>query len=274
MPRLYQNNLGGELDALLTDVATSFSSPALADMLVIASPDEMMITIDPDGIAGAPETVPVTLHTASATTATITRGAGAREHKSGIEWVHGVVADDMNYGGMVELETVELGVAATSISFSSIPATYRDLILKGQIRSDRAASTSDGVGLRVGSGTVDSGANYDWYLNNINAGVGSGADAQSDTITRVANLIPATSATTGFFGSLDVEILNYADISQYRLIPSTAKSPISGTVYTAEWNSSVWKNTATVIDIVTFTPISGTNFVAGSYLTLYGRGRV
>jgi hypothetical protein len=96
--RLFQDFLGGALDADLLTAGTSMSSPALAAMLAVASPDTMTIVIDPDGIAGAPETVHITAHTASATTATVTRGqegTTARDHLSGTDWVAPVTANDL-----------------------------------------------------------------------------------------------------------------------------------------------------------------------------------
>lgn len=102
MARIYQNFVGGELDASLTDVATTISSPALAALRAVASPDTMMIVLDPDGVGGGePEVVEVTAHTAGATTATVTRGAEgttARAHPSShTEWVHSMTKEDLAY---------------------------------------------------------------------------------------------------------------------------------------------------------------------------------
>lgn len=102
MTRLYQNSLGGRLSALLGDNSggtdTTMASEALAAMLEVVAPDEMLVTIDPDGEYGAPEYVKVTAHGAAATTATIERGlfgSTARAHRIGMHWVHGLLADDM-----------------------------------------------------------------------------------------------------------------------------------------------------------------------------------
>lgn len=92
-------NIGGETDAALTDVATSLSSPALAALPEIASPDFIFICVDPDGIAGAPEWMKITAHTAAATTATVERAAEsstARAHKADIEWVHTLAPSEMD----------------------------------------------------------------------------------------------------------------------------------------------------------------------------------
>jgi hypothetical protein len=93
--RLFENLLGGEIDALLDTAATTMSSPELADMPVVASPDTMRLVIDPDG--SDPEIVIVTAHTASATTATITReaeGTTDQTHASGTRWDHTYTAGD------------------------------------------------------------------------------------------------------------------------------------------------------------------------------------
>lgn len=71
--------------------ATTMNSAGLASLPAIASPDIAVIILDPTGSAGAPEVVYVTAHTGSATSATITRaseGSTARQHASGIAWVH------------------------------------------------------------------------------------------------------------------------------------------------------------------------------------------
>lgn len=98
MARIYQDFIGGKTDAALTAVSTTLSSPALAAMQAVASPDTMMIALNPDQVGTAAEIVTVTAHTAAATTATITRGSDgttAIAHVSGIDWIHGLMEDDV-----------------------------------------------------------------------------------------------------------------------------------------------------------------------------------
>lgn len=92
-------NIGGETDAALTDVATTISSPALAALAAVASPDIVHICVDPDGIGGEPEWMQITAHTAAATTATVTRAtesSTARAHASGVEWVHTLAPSEVD----------------------------------------------------------------------------------------------------------------------------------------------------------------------------------
>ncbi len=101
MTRLFQNFLGGDLDATLGDNSggtdLTISSPALAAMQAVVAPDTMTVTLDPT--SGNPEVVVVTAHTASATTATVLRaqeGTSAREHLSGVDWRHDFTAAALN----------------------------------------------------------------------------------------------------------------------------------------------------------------------------------
>lgn len=77
---------------------TTLSADGLADLPVVADGDIAVIVIDPAATYGDPEVVYVTAHTASATSATITRareGSSAREHVSGTPWAHGMTPGDL-----------------------------------------------------------------------------------------------------------------------------------------------------------------------------------
>lgn len=92
MTRVRTDNVFGTLtDNPLTAGATTMNSAGLANLAVVSSA-EAIIIIDPLRSAGAPEIVVVTAHTGSATSATIQRGqfgTTARQHASGVLWVHG-----------------------------------------------------------------------------------------------------------------------------------------------------------------------------------------
>lgn len=77
--------------------ATSFNSARLADVPAIGATEHYPIVLDPLGVNGAPEVVWITAHTASQTSATITRareGTTARQHPSGTTWYHGPTVND------------------------------------------------------------------------------------------------------------------------------------------------------------------------------------
>lgn len=97
-PRILANNVQGTTtDNPLLVGATTINSAGLANLPVVSSAHAVLV-LDPLRVNGAPEIVVVTAHTASATSATITRGAygtTARQHASGTVWVHAPTIDDV-----------------------------------------------------------------------------------------------------------------------------------------------------------------------------------
>lgn len=95
MATLFQAFLSGVVaNNPLATGGTSLSATALANMPVVASPNCMWITLDPNGVNGLPEMVQVIAHTASATTCTIVRGQqtsnggnAAHAHIQNTPWV-------------------------------------------------------------------------------------------------------------------------------------------------------------------------------------------
>lgn len=79
--RVFQDLISGVTDADPGAAGVTLSAPFLADLAVVASPEYIALTLDPEEVFGDPEIVHVTVHTASATTATIERG---KEGTSGI----------------------------------------------------------------------------------------------------------------------------------------------------------------------------------------------
>jgi hypothetical protein len=152
----------------------------------------------------------------------------------------------------VPIATTTLGSAAASYTFSSIPATFTDLILITNIGS----TTGYGFTLRVGNGTADSGTNY-----STTRLYGNGTAATSDRQT----------AQTGFPQGWNVaqntliisNIFNYANTTTYK----TALTRISDAgQYTAEIVGT-WRSTVAV-DVVS--AVSSTTFPTGTTFTLYG----
>lgn len=98
MTRLRQNlQFGVVSDNPLTIGATTLNSAALATLVTVAGSDDLLITLDPAALAGAPEIVRVTAHAGAATSCTISRGfdgTTARQHIAGTAWVHADYAED------------------------------------------------------------------------------------------------------------------------------------------------------------------------------------
>lgn len=167
------------------------------------------------------------------------------------------------------IEETALAASATSITFSSIPNTYRTLRLVGMARTDRASQPSDQVAIQVGNGTVDTGNNYTYMRIVTGDGAGTSHAAATGSWANAAFATAAT-ADAGFFVPFEVLILNYADTSQFRHASGSSRQYATTVNRSVMQFSGVWSNAADAIDIMTLTPNFGTNFVAGTQVSLYG----
>lgn len=97
--RIRGNNAQGAVsDNPLGAAATTLNSAGLANLPTVTAGNHAVIILDPLRTAGAPEIVIVTVHTAAATAATVTRGAygtTARSHAQNVAWVHAPTIDDV-----------------------------------------------------------------------------------------------------------------------------------------------------------------------------------
>lgn len=160
---------------------------------------------------------------------------------------------------LIASNTVGSGGAA-SVTFSSIPTTYTDLIIKISSRTNRAA-IEDLTYLRFNG---DAGGNYNGkqiYLDGPGANSSGGADYG---ITFYAN---GNTTTANTFSNAEVVVPSYRSASN-KLASVDAVTENNGTYVTDVLRSGIWNNTAAITSI-SLTPNFGT-FVQNSTFTLYG----
>ena len=99
MSRLYTDFIAGTItDDPLTNVATTVNAAILASVPAVSGGDIVPLILDPEGAGNGPEIVHVTAHTASATSATISRGeegTSGVEHAAGTIIHQAITADDL-----------------------------------------------------------------------------------------------------------------------------------------------------------------------------------
>jgi hypothetical protein len=169
----------------------------------------------------------------------------------------------------VLLETIELSQSAASVTFDNIPQTgYTDLRIVAGARSNRGAY-EDSVNIRVGNGSVDTGANYSYSILYEY----SGASLTSLVSTGQTNMVcqspvTASSATTNAFGNSYFEIPNYTS-STIKSFTCDSTTEHNGAEGLCGLTAGRWSGTS-AINIITLTPTTGTAFLAGSTFGLYG----
>jgi hypothetical protein len=173
----------------------------------------------------------------------------------------GVVVGDYE---SINTVTVGSGGQAT-ITFSSIPATFKHLQVRYMSRSANA-STTDVLSWRFNSDTASNYSRH-FLFGDGGGGVGVSGAATSDTRMTTDGTTGAT-ATASIFGVGVVDILDYADTNKYKTLRALSADDRNGAGLVVV-NSGNWRSTSAVSTITIITN-STANFAQYSSFALYG----
>ena len=170
------------------------------------------------------------------------------------------------------IATVTVGSGGQStISFTSIPSTYKHLQLRVFARDSRTPPVGvyNNMQMQVGNGSIDTGTNYTYHTLQGNGSAAS-ADGAANSTSTDYTLIPSVTAQSGVFSALIVDILDYADTNKNKTIRmlNGVENNASATGF-INLSSSVWRNTSAITDIL-FKNSGANNFVQYSQFALYG----
>lgn len=157
----------------------------------------------------------------------------------------------------IPLATVTLGSSASSVTFSSIPATFRDLVVVTNLLS----ATVDGCdfAMRVNG---DTGSNYS-FVRMFGGAAATGSDSSASATNTSGGFGIGNNTTTP--AAVIIQIMDYSATDKHTTfltrLNDTARS------FTAAF-ASRHANTAAVTSVQVLTTVS--NFGAGSTFNLYG----
>lgn len=162
-------------------------------------------------------------------------------------------AGNPRYSDMELIATTVVGSAnLNSVVFSSITQNYRHL----QIRVVAALSATD-PRLQINGDTT--GANY--AIHRLG---GNGSTVYSNAYTATGYIPAGTNTSTTVFQASIVDILDYTSTTKNKTVRTLAGASTSA----VELWSGVWLSTAAITSLNVYT--TGTTFVAGSRISLYG----
>ena len=171
-------------------------------------------------------------------------------------------------GAYDSIATVTVGGAgAASITFSSIPATYTHLQIRGISRINTAATAASYNLLSFNSDTT--AGNY--YIHTL---AGTGAVAVSEAYPGQSGEgfyqgeSTRNNLTSGIFAANVHDILDYANTSKYKTIRTLNgwDANGSGELY---FSSGLWMSTSAITSI-TINPVATRAFVQYTQFALYG----
>jgi hypothetical protein len=163
------------------------------------------------------------------------------------------------------IATTTVGSGGTaSISFTSIPSTYKHLQLRWIARSARTA-VEDNFRITLNS---DSGTNYtSHYLAGDGSGVYAGVQGTSMNYMVFGSQAGASAGASVFSGAV-VDLLDYSTTTKYKTTRTLTGYDNNGSG-SISLLSSLWMNTAAVTSLTIVTS-TGVNFNQYSSFALYG----
>jgi len=175
----------------------------------------------------------------------------------------------LSTGAYTMIQDSLLGADGT-FSFTGIPATFKHLQLICYLRSDRGAAFDD-LGIQFNG---DTAANYDAYSFEA-FGTGpstNGNENYGGTKMQIGNGCIGNSAGANLFSGLSIAIPDYANTTNNKSLRLQAanKTGTAATNMHVLFGMGSWRSNAAISRIDVFPTGGGTNFNAGSHITLYG----
>ena len=154
------------------------------------------------------------------------------------------------------IASATIGTATATVTFSSIPQTYTDLVI-----SYEGTSAVANGGLRFNS---DTAGNYS-FQRFFGEGAGGAASADGTANATYAGIMIASTGRTNAVAN----IMNYSNTTTYKSTISTGlTNSAEATKYNVSFFTGNWRSTSAITAVSVFTA-SGT-FSVGSTFNLYG----
>ena len=159
------------------------------------------------------------------------------------------------------IATTTLGSASNTVTFSSIPSTYTDLI----IVTDAGASVIAEVDLRVGNSSVDTGSNYS--KTTLSGGGSSAISVRNSNQTYWRPNYNSVYDTANGKSVHIFQFMNYANTNVFKTMLYRGNSA----TYGVDASVCLWRSTSAINVITLYASVpSVRNFLTGSTFTLYG----
>lgn len=167
-------------------------------------------------------------------------------------------------GDFESIATVSVGSGgAASVTFSSIPATYTHLQVRGIQRAVDNVS-GDHPYIRVNN---DTATNYSWHRLSGSGTTATAAAASTQDEIRYGYNTADGSYSSSVFTGVIIDIFDYAHTNKYKTFRFLSGADNNGSGY-VDFESGLWQSTSAITRI-DLAPFQG-NFAQYSHFALYG----
>ncbi len=164
-------------------------------------------------------------------------------------------------GSFELIESQILVSNAASVTFSSIPATYKHLQVRCTMRF-ADAFTSSNFSMRLNG---DTGTNYASHRL-VNQSGSLSSDNLTSTATPYIGHLPGASATASSFAVGIIDLLDYTSTNKTKTVRAFIGAESASRM---SFGSMLWNNTSAVTSLQ-LREANGANLVTGSRFSLYG----
>lgn len=159
-----------------------------------------------------------------------------------------------------------LGTNTSTVTFSSIPATYSDLVVKISCRS--TATGVNGALLQLRINGLSTSIYYWTYFTGLGFGSGSTSYGNGTTYFEMSSALASAGNGANIFGAHELHFSNYAGSTNKILYATNGLMNNSATPYVGA-TVGYLANTGAITSL-TFTDVAAGNFVTSSTFDLYG----
>ncbi len=243
-----------------TTVSVAFTAGATGGKAITG----YTVTSSPGGLTGTGASSPITvsgLTTGTAYTFTVT-ATNANGTSNASAASNSVTPASPSSFESIATTTLSGG----SVTFSSIPSTYKHLQIRLTGRYSAASSSASAYALQING---DTGANYAFHSLD---GDGVGANANATTSFSgymLLSYMPRNNALTNTYGAGIVDIIDYASTNKNKTIRSFGGVSLNGgSGEMVQLASGLWSSTSAInsISIVAY----GNNWDGNTSVALYG----
>jgi hypothetical protein len=164
------------------------------------------------------------------------------------------------------ISTVTVGAGgSSSVTFSSIPSTYKHLQIRYIGRTTVASTGSDDIAITLNG----SSASYAWHRLIGDGATAAAGAASSTTQIFLSGAVPRGNATASIYGAGVIDILDYTDTNKNKTTRALFGNDQNGSGQVL-LSSGLWYATPAAVTSVTLTPESSHTFAQYSQFALYG----
>lgn len=175
----------------------------------------------------------------------------------------GVAASTNSYESIA---TYSLSSANSTITFSSIPSTYKHLQLRYMARSARTSDAGATMILRFNS---DTGNNYAYHIFYADGATVTNYTNNTTNVMYSYSVASSSSSNTDIYGVGVIDILDYGATSKYKTLKHLGGYDRNGS---GELNfaSGLWQSTSAISSITLTLAEATANYETDSHFALYG----